>query len=142
MESKDDYSKKNAEEAEQRVSSGKAILARAWLEADPDSRRIGEVIHANRSCGSIDKVTSFLGLGIEEMWVDDIALDEHGKSYARREIWKLPKRKRRRVIFRGLAIQLTLGGFPVIQDVGQDYVLVPLPSAEQVRKAQAQLEGR
>jgi hypothetical protein len=143
MEPNDTYTKRNAEEAEQLVRSGQAILARAWLEAEPDTRRIGEAIHAHIPNSSIDKVTSFLGVGIEEMWVDAIAVDGQGNSYAQREIWKLPaKKSRRKIVFRGLTIQLGLGGFPPLEDIGQDYVLVPLPSADQVKDIKSKLAGK
>jgi hypothetical protein len=142
MESRDTYSRENANEAEQLVSSGRAILARAWLEADPDTRRIGEAIHGRRPNASLRHVTSHLDVGIEEMWVDAIAIDDQGKSYAQREIWKLPaKKSRRSVVFRGLAIRLRLNGLPLLEDIGQDYVLVPLPTAEQVKDIQSKLAG-
>lgn len=142
MESDDTYTRRNADEAAAMVRSGRAMLARSWLEALPDTRRIGEAIHAHIPNASLARVTSHLNAGIEEMWVDEIAVDDQGKSYAQREIWKLPSKKSRRsVVFRGLAVRLKLSGSPPLEDIGQDYVMVPLPSADRVQEIQAQLRG-
>ena len=142
MESDVTYTRRNADEAEAMVRSGKAMLARAWLEAQPDTRRIGEAIHAHIPNASLARVTSHLNAGLEEMWVDEIAVDDQGNSYAQREIWKLPSKKSRRsVVFRGLAVHLKLSGLPPLEDIGQDYVMVPLPSADRVQEIQAQLRG-
>lgn len=72
--------------------------------------------------------------------MDAIAVDEDGKSYAQLEIWKLPaKKSRRSIVFRGLAVRLMLSGMPPLEDIGQDYVMLPLPSADQVKKVQSKL---
>ena len=113
MESSDEYTRSNADEAEQLACDGSALLAKAWLEADPDNRRIGESISVHGPHHSLTRVASHKDHGIEEMWLDAIASDEHGKSYAQREIWKLPKKKsQRHVIFRGLAVRLRLRSRP------------------------------
>jgi hypothetical protein len=143
VESDDTYTRRNADEAEELVHSGIAMLARSWLEDQPDRRRIGETIHSHISNASLARIKSHLDAGLEEMWVDEIAVDDQGQSYAQREIWKLPSRKSRRsVVFRGLAIHLKLSGFPPIEDIGQKYVIVSLPSAERVKEIQSQLGGK
>ena len=143
MDSTDAYSKGNADEAEQLVRDSKAISAKAWLEAEPDNRRIGEYIITHGPHASLDALNGHLALGVQEVWVDAIAMDQHGNSYAQREIWNLPKKKsQRRILFRGLAIRLGLSGVTPLQDIGQDYVLLPLPSAAQVEAVKAQLAGR
>ena len=127
---------------EKMIQDGTALDALAWLTADPERRRIGESIsiHPNFSLAHLSRR---LGGGlVKGIWVCDIEKDVNGDEYARLEIYELPDGKtKRKTLFRGLAIGFALSKLTPPVDVGQKYVLCPLPSAAQVDEVDKMLGG-
>lgn len=124
--------------AENLIKTGEAVNAELWLLGDLGKRRIGETKEFHKN-SSLRNVTDGL---MPNTWVSGFRFDVDGNEYAEIEIYELPKTKgRRRTIFIGMNIRMTLSEMPLLVDEGQKYLICKSPTVEQVIKATQKMRG-
>jgi hypothetical protein len=123
-------------EIQQMIDTGVAVNAKNWLLEHLGNRRIGEAPEKrpNFWTDNIDR-----GFMINT-WVSGFQIDADGSEFAEIEIYELPKKKGyRKAAFTGLNMRMALSEMPLLNDVGQKYVMCKTPSAAQVIKAKKQI---
>jgi hypothetical protein len=125
---------------EKMIQEGRALDALTWLKAEPERRRIGEPVSTHPNF-SIDSVASDVRRGfVRGVWICDIEKDAKGNEYATAEIFELPVDKvKRKVTLYELAIRFVFSEISPLVDVGQKYVLCPLPSAARLNEVHKML---